>query len=72
MSIQAHFQVEEPFWEMAGNMWTDGPIERVGIRTKKNPNDPEALVIFINGPESLKYRLMTVRRTEGLKMVAQL
>ncbi len=62
LSIQAHFQVMEPYWEKDGmdpNMWTDGLLERVAVRTKRNKEDPDALVVFINGPESLKFRLMT-------------
>lgn len=62
LSIQAHFLVKEPFWEndeMEPNMWTDGPLERFAIRTKKNDSDPDAAVVFVNGPESLKFRLMT-------------
>lgn len=62
LSIQAHFQVMEPYWEKDGmdpSMWTDGLLERVAVRDKRDANQPEALVIFINGPESLKFRLMT-------------
>ncbi len=62
LSIQAHFQVMEPFWEkdgLAPNMWTDGELERVAVRTIRYEGQPEALVVFINGPESLKFRLMT-------------
>ncbi len=62
LSIQAHFLVKEAFWEEDGldeNMWTDGPLERFAIRTKKNPEDQDAAIVFINGPESLKFRLMT-------------
>ncbi|MEM8523895.1 MAG: FAD-dependent oxidoreductase [Bacteroidota bacterium] len=62
LSVQAHFQVMEPYWEkdgMEANMWTDGPIERVAVRTKRNDSDPDALVVFVNGPESLKFRLMS-------------
>lgn len=62
LSVQAHFLIKEPFWEQDGmdpNMWTDGPLERFAVRTKKNPTDPEAGLAFINGPESLKFRLMS-------------
>lgn len=62
LSVQVHFKVNEPFWEKDGmepNMWTDGPLERFAIRTKRNNSDPDAAVVFINGPESLKFRLMT-------------
>ncbi len=62
LSIQVHFQVMEPYWEkdgLAPNMWTDGELERIAVRTKRNKIDPDALVVFINGPESLKFRLMT-------------
>lgn len=62
LSIQAHFQVLEPYWEKDGmdpSMWTDGPLERIAVRDKRDANQPEALVVFINGPESLKFRLMT-------------
>ncbi len=62
LSIQAHFQVLEPYWDKDGmepNMWTDGELERVAVRTKRNQTDPDALVVFINGPESLKFRLMS-------------
>ncbi|MEO1486401.1 MAG: NAD(P)/FAD-dependent oxidoreductase [Bacteroidota bacterium] len=62
LSIQAHFQVMEPYWEKDGkpaNMWTDGPLERIAVRTKRNSEDPDALVVFVNGPESLKFRLMS-------------
>lgn len=62
LSVQAHFMVKEPFWEKDGmepNMWTDGPLERFAVRTKRNKTDPDAAVVFINGPESLKFRLMT-------------
>ena len=62
LSVQAHFLVKEPFWEedgLAENMWTDGPLERFAIRTKKNDTDQDAAIVFVNGPESLKFRLMT-------------
>lgn len=62
LSMQAHFLIKEPFWEedgMPGNMWTDGPLERFGVRTKKQSGDPDAGVVFVNGPESQKFRLMT-------------
>ncbi len=62
LSIQAHYLIKSPFWEedgLDGNMWTDGPIERFGVRTKKKESDQDAGVVFINGPESLKFRLMT-------------
>ncbi len=61
LSVQAHFLIKEPFWEQDGmdaNMWTDGPLERFAVRTKRNKNDPDAGLAFINGPESLKFRLM--------------
>ncbi len=62
LSMQAHFLVKEAFWEKDGNdpnMWTDSPIERLGVRTKKHKDDPESCVVFVNGPESLKFRLMS-------------
>ncbi|MEO0507990.1 MAG: FAD-dependent oxidoreductase [Bacteroidota bacterium] len=62
LSIQAHFQVMEPFWEkdgLAPNMWSDGELERVAVRAKRSSDQLDALVVFINGPESLKFRLMT-------------
>ncbi len=62
LSIQVHFQVMEPYWEKDGmerSMWTDGSLERIAVRDKREPDDPEALVVYINGPESLKFRLMT-------------
>lgn len=62
LSIQAHFQVLEPYWEKDGmdpNMWTDTELERIAVRDKRNTKQAEALVVFINGPESLKFRLMT-------------
>ncbi len=62
LSVQAHFIIKEPFWEKDGmepNMWTDGPLERFAIRSKREEGDPYAGLAFINGPESLKFRLMT-------------
>ncbi|RKR15256.1 monoamine oxidase [Maribacter vaceletii] len=62
LSVQAHFLVKEPFWEkdgMEANMWTDGPLERFAVRTKRNKTDPDAAIAYINGPESNKFRLMT-------------
>lgn len=62
LSVQAHFLITEPFWEQDGmdpNMWTDGPLERFAVRTKRDPSDPDAGLAFINGPESLKFRLMS-------------
>lgn len=62
LSVQVHYQVKEPYWEkdgMEANMWTDGILERIAVRTKRNSTDPDALVVFINGPESLKFRLMS-------------
>jgi len=62
LSVQAHFLVNAPFWEEDGmdpNMWTDGPLERFGLRTKKNESDADAGVVFVNGPESLRFRLMS-------------
>ncbi len=62
LSVQAHFLIKEPFWEQDGmdaNMWTDGLLERFAVRTKRNKNDPESGLAFINGPESLKFRLMS-------------
>ena len=62
LSVQAHFLIKEKFWEKDGldaNMWTDGPLERFAVRSKQNETDPDAAVVFINGPESLKFRLMT-------------
>ena len=61
LSIQAHFQVLEPYWEkdgLAPSIWSDGELERIAVRPKRDKNGPEALVVFINGPESLKFRLM--------------
>ncbi len=61
LSIQAHFLIKEPYWEKDGldpNLWTDGPLERFAVRTKKDSTQPEAGVAFINGPESFKFRLM--------------
>lgn len=62
LSIQVHFIIKEPYWEQDGmdaNMWTDGPLERFAVRTKKDKNDPHAGLAYINGLESLKFRLMT-------------
>ena len=62
LSVQAHFLVKDEYWEKDGmepNMWTDGPLERVALRNRTDKNEPRALVVFINGPESLKFRLMT-------------
>ena len=62
LSVQAHFIINEPFWEKDGmepNMWTDGPLERFAVRSKREKSDPHAGLAFINGPESLKFRLMT-------------
>lgn len=61
LSIQAHFLINRPFWKEDGlgnMMWTDGPLERFAVRSKREKGDPEAGVAFINGPESLKFRLM--------------
>lgn len=62
LSLQAHFLVKDNYWEkdgMAPSMWTDGSLERIALRSKSDPTQPEALVVFVNGPESLKFRLMT-------------
>ncbi len=62
LSVQVHFLIKEPYWEQDGmdaNMWTDGPLERFAVRTKRAKGDPYAGLAFINGPESLKFRLMT-------------
>lgn len=61
LSVQAHFLVKENYWEkdgMEANMWTDGPLERVALRNRTDTNEPHAIVVFVNGPESLKFRLM--------------
>ncbi len=62
LSVQVHFLIKEPYWEKDGmdaNMWTDGPLERFAVRTKRNENDLNAGLAYINGPESFKFNLMT-------------
>jgi len=62
LSIQAHYLITEPYWKKDGldpNIWTDGPLERFAVRSKRDPAQPESAVAFINGPESFKFRLMS-------------
>ncbi len=61
LSIQVHFQVMEPYWEkdgLAPSIWSDTELERIAVRPKRDKSSPEAMVVYVNGPESLKFRLM--------------